>query len=457
MLTLFKKKYSLTDILLFLVPISFVFSRFFLEILILWLSIIFIFNSSYKEKKILFNNKIIKLLLLFWVILVISSILSDYKIFSLNTSFFYFRHILMILTFFWIFSKDEKKINIFFLSFFIIFFIVSLSGIYEYFLKINCKIIKNPNKELDYIFSDKSFLCKDIFFIGNLLRDDRTSGFFGNELIIGSFLSRFLPFILAIFFFKKESLIKNLRLKNFYVFVMVFFVSTAIIFSGERVAFFFLIIFMIYFSFFYISNLKNLSYFLTVLFCIVSLLFFFNPIVKKRLLNQTWLQLNNKFDKDPTDNRTSLIFSKEHTAHAEVAIKIFYDHPFFGSGPKTFRKICSEPKYFIKNGCETHPHNTFLQLLAETGVAGLIIPLIILITIIKEILILVCLKIKNKKIEEIIISKSLFLLTFLISLFPAIPSGNFFNNWLCITFLLPVGLYFNFFKLSVAKQKINDK
>jgi hypothetical protein len=238
---------------------------------------------------------------------------------------------------------------------------------------------------------------------------------------------------------------------------MIFFVSLAIFFSGERVSFFFLIIFLIYFSFFYISNSKSLSYFLIIFFCIVTLLFSLNPTVKKRLLNQTWLQLNNKFDKEPTDNRTFLIFSKEHTAHAEAAIKIFYDHPFFGSGPKTFRKLCSEPKYFVKDGCTTHPHNTFLQLLAETGLAGLIIPLILLITIIREILILACLKIKNKKIEEINISKSLFLLTFLISLFPAIPSGNFFNNWLCIIFLLPVGLYFNFFKLSIAKQKINNK
>ena len=363
----------------------------------------------------------------------------------------------MIFAFFWIFSNNEKKINIFFLSFFIIFFIVSLSGIYEYFFKINCKIAKIPNEAWGYIIVDKSFFCKDIFFIGSLLRDDRTSGFFGNELIIGSFLSRFLPFILAIFFFKKESLIKNFGLKTIYMFSMIFFVSIAIVFSGERVAFFFLIIFLIYFFFFYISSLKNLSYFLIVFLCFSFLLFSFNPLIKNRLLNQTWLQLNNKFDKDPSDNRTFLVFSKEHTAHAQVAIKIFYDHPFFGSGPKTFRKLCREPKYFVKHGCATHPHNTFLQLLAETGLVGTVVPLIILITIIKEILKLIFLKIKNKKIEEIYISKSLFLLTFLMSLFPAIPSGNFFNNWLSIIYLLPVSLYFVFFKESIERKKIYNK
>ena len=453
MLTFFKKQNcSIINFLFFLLPICFVFSRFFLEIIILWLIIIFIFYSSHEEKKILFSSKIIKLLLCFSIISIISSLLSDHKIFSLNTSFFYFRHILMIFAFFWIFSKDEKKINIFFLSFFIILFIVSLSGIYEYFFKINCNIINNPDGLLGYVISDKSFFCNKVFFIGSLLRNDRTSGFFGNELIIGSFLSRFLPFILAIFFFKKESLIKNFGLKPIYVFIMIFFVSIAIVFSGERVAFFFLIIFLIYFSFFYISNLKNFSYFLIIFICFATLIFSFNPLVKNRLLNQTWLQLNNKFDNEPKDNnRTFNIFSKEHTAHAEVAIKIFYNHPFFGSGPKTFRILCQEPKYFIQYGCATHPHNTFLQLLAETGLIGTLIPLIILITIIKEILILVFLKIKNKKLEEIYISKSLFLLTFLISLFPVIPSGNFFNNWLSIIYLLPVGFYFNFFKLSKAK------
>ena len=29
----------------------------------------------------------------------------------------------------------------------------------------------------------------------------------------------------------------------------------------------------------------------------------------------------------------------------------------------------------------------------------------------------------------------------LISLWPFIPTGNFFNNWLCIVYFFPVGLY----------------
>ena len=39
----------------------------------------------------------------------------------------------------------------------------------------------------------------------------------------------------------------------------------------------------------------------------------------------------------------------------------------------------------------------------------------------------------------------------LISLWPFIPTGNFFNNWLCIIYFFPVGLY-----LSEVKNNDNS-
>jgi hypothetical protein len=38
------------------------------------------------------------------------------------------------------------------------------------------------------------------------------------------------------------------------------------------------------------------------------------------------------------------------------------------------------------------------------------------------------------------------LCSFLISLFPFIPSGNFFNGWLNIVYYLPLGFYLNYKK-----------
>ena len=38
---------------------------------------------------------------------------------------------------------------------------------------------------------------------------DRVSSFFGDELIMGSFFSRFLPLIIGLFFYLKEKFNKN--------------------------------------------------------------------------------------------------------------------------------------------------------------------------------------------------------------------------------------------------------
>ena len=52
-----------------------------------------------------------------------------------------------------------------------------------------------------------------------------------------------------------------------------------------------------------------------------------------------------------------------------------------GIGPKNFREICKNYKTFSKydlseDGCSTHPHNTMMQILAETGFLGFIFYLI---------------------------------------------------------------------------------
>ena len=48
---------------------------------------------------------------------------------------------------------------------------------------------------------------------------------------------------------------------------------------------------------------------------------------------------------------------------------MFFDKPIIGHGPKMFRVECSNPKYsetVEESSCMTHPHNFYIQLLAET-------------------------------------------------------------------------------------------
>ena len=105
----------------------------------------------------------------------------------------------------------------------------------------------------------------------------------------------------------------------------------------------------------------------------VSIIFLF-PTLKERILKQTFSQIFLRIKRS--------LFSIQHESHAIAAIKIFKDNPILGIGPKNFRFECRKKDYNISEfSCTSHPHNFYIQLLAETGLLGIIIPLIFLFNI----------------------------------------------------------------------------
>jgi len=112
-------------------------------------------------------------------------------------------------------------------------------------------------------------------------------------------------------------------------------------------------------------------------------------------------------------------------------------------------------EFFDINGCTTHPHNFYLQLLSETGIVG---ALFIFLNFLYLIIILIKFLYRKlfKNIIELDNTKICLIINFIVFLFPLLPSGNFFNNWLNMTILIQISFYlfiFNKDKLMYEDRK----
>jgi O-antigen ligase len=121
---------------------------------------------------------------------------------------------------------------------------------------------------------------------------------------------------------------------------------------------------------------------------------------------------------------------------------MFKDKPFFGHGPNTFRKLCFNPEYIVsEHSCTTHPHNSYIQLLAETGIFGFLVLLFAFFYFLKK-YILKLFNILFSKYKKNKLSLNNFIeINFLINIFPLSTAGNFFNNWTSIIYYFPLGFY----------------
>jgi len=137
------------------------------------------------------------------------------------------------------------------------------------------------------------------------------------------------------------------------------------------------------------------------------------------------------------------IFSEDHQGHYLLGYELFKSSPIFGQGPKGFRSTCRKLSYNPQVGiCSTHPHNIIIQFLSELGLVGLAFYILSMIYLFNKMS-----EIKQKKIDKNL--KNSFVccsIGIIINLFPILPSGNFFNNWVSIMLYYYIGLYFYSFR-----------
>lgn len=220
--------------------------------------------------------------------------------------------------------------------------------------------------------------------------------------------------ILSLFFLieKKKYLI--------YFFSLTFFIVALLI--GERSNF--IKIFLMY-SFFLIFFLKNTflkkSMVMIFLFLLSFLIIMQTPILKGKFVKHIFnKQLISFIKMDKKAELIDVIKSNRHFSHYYVAIQIFKDNPFFGSGFKTFRIDSYKAKYQkVVDGSSTHPHQFHFEILSELGLVGYIL-------ILSNLLFVIFRQIKFRQKNELKICGILFIAA---SLVPILPSGSFFTSY----------------------------
>ena len=89
------------------------------------------------------------------------------------------------------------------------------------------------------------------------------------------------------------------------------------------------------------------------------------------------------------DNRN--FFDSEHGVMFLTSLHIWNDNKLFGGGLKTYRENCKLEKYsqikslVVSERCSTHPHNFYLEILAELGIFRFILFFILFIFIFSKI------------------------------------------------------------------------
>jgi O-antigen ligase len=400
--------YKIPTILFSLIPLFLITGPFLSDLSISLISLLFLIYCLKNKNFSYFKNKYFLFFLIFCGYLILNSLVNNFNLDSLKISFFYFRYGIFVIAIFALLKTDYKFLKHFFYCIFICFVVLISDGFYQYFVGKNI---------LGFITSDGT----------------RVSSFFHKELILGSYVSRLWPvfFGLSIFFLKKES-------KFYFLFILIFILSETLIFlSGDRSAFFYInlsAIFVILFS----QKLFKLRLF-TLLFSVLLLIFIslINPTAWKRVFHQTLDGMNLVQE---NRDKQIYIFTEGHQRLYTSAYKMFLDNKILGVGVKNYRNVCGDSKYYVNGviACNTHPHNTYLQILTETGIIGFLFLIITIFYFCKYIFKHLMFKFKDKyyfnDFEICILSGVL------IYLWPFIPTGNVFNNWLNITMILNLPL-----------------
>jgi O-antigen ligase len=310
---------------------------------------------------------------------------------------------------------------------------------------------------------------------------------------MGSYVTRLLPLVLGISFFLKLNKIHEYN----YLILLISFIL--VLLSGERLALIYFVM-VLFFYFFLNFKKKYFFYFFIAATAIISIFYLFDIKSLKRLTTHTYSQyketnslinlsfrhythyltayrmfLDNKFlghgvgsfrylcsdDKYSTLNEIidANVVKSLSNGYFEINLNDKYytiksldgrvekylfskKHFTFFVTPGSYvsKDQLLFSNYEFKNGCNTHPHNFYMQFLAELGLIGFaLFTSIFIFTLYK--LTRCCYLNFKKTISNREKGLSLILFGVFMVMTPILPSGNFFNNWVMAITFLPIGFY----------------
>ena len=400
------KKLNINFLLVLIIP-SLIFGPFLPDLIISLSSLLFLIYLFKKKNLNYFNKKVVIIFFVFCLYCILVSIFfTKNRILSFESSLFYFRIGIFACLIWYLIEQGKKILSYFYYTLLICFSFLAFDGYFQFFFGFNI--------------------------IGLPILSDRISSFFGAELIMGSYLSRLFPLLFALFLLKK----KSSKFEVYYIGVLFILIDVLIYIAGERASFFFLNLSTLFIIFF-IKKYQTfrLLTFICSLVLISGLTFtydkFYNRMIFDTAKGMGFLEESQKKN----------IFTESHESLIKTAYNMFLDKPIFGHGPKMFRVICKDEKYAIGiSPCDNHPHNFYIQLLAETGIIGFSFLFSAFAYV------LYC---AYRQLKSIVLEKKRYLTDYqvcllagiLITVWPFTTNGNFFHNWLMIVYSLPVGFY----------------
>ena len=464
---------NLLEILILLLVPALIIGPAVAEIILLCSIIIFVFfiNRDTKENKFLLDDKFIYFFVFFYLFFFINTLISNTPIIVSLKILFFARFIFLLLIINFILNKNKN-------------FLINLAKV---------TLISFIILFLDALFQK---------LVGyNLLGQQasnnlRISSFFGDELVMGGYIARFAPILLFGFF-----LFKNHKIQLLFIFTYIVSYYFVLI-SGERASVVTSVIGFLYLVIFLDIKKSHLIKFIVAIITLITITMYTDNNIKVRMIHHYKTQISQKslfsetqkLIKLESEKISSLIKEKEKISlnpklstkqkvqkkmeleneQKEIerkifkinnlngnkflklipnqlillnktSINMFTQNKLLGQGPYSFKYYCNNKVENIK--CSGgHPHNSYLQLLLETGTIGFLyflIPLIFLIFFQFK------LRLKKKKntlsYNQFTVASCL---VFII-LWPINQNGNIFNNWLNIAYYLSFSIYIYFLKKKI--------